>query len=352
MEVRDFMEKETTQSVVNAAVAKRSRVGSLTGVQIVGVGAAVPYNPIHNRDLAALGYDADWIEQRSGILERRHAAPDTSTSDLAIEASIRCIELSSVNRSDIDLLLLGTYTPDMLMPATASIVQDKLGLCAPAFDLQAACASFIFALLSGAQYVATGCSRLALIIGADCTSRVINSADKQTYPLFGDGAGAVLLAPGSNEQGILAFSAGSDGAGFDLLNRPMGGAKKPFSTLPEHNGQHFMRMDGRPIFKWSVKMLRETTTEVLLHSGLKLEDINLAIFHQANMRIINSAVADIGLDPAKVVSNLDRYGNTSSASIPLALDEAFRAGRINRGDVLLLSGFGGGLAWATMLIRW
>jgi 3-oxoacyl-[acyl-carrier-protein] synthase III len=321
-------------------------------MRIVGVGSSVPENCVHNDDLAAAGYDANWILQRSGIVQRRHALPHMATSDLAIEASRRCIESAGIDSGQIDLVLLGTYTPDMLLPATASTVQDKLGLCAPAIDLQAACASFIFAMITGAQYVATRCSRLALVIGADCTSRVLNPADKQTYPLFGDGAGAVLLAPGDKDQGMLAYAVGSDGSGTELLNRPMGGSRRPFSPTPENDADQYMRMEGRPIFKWSVKMLRETTNQVVEHAGVKIEDVDLVIFHQANKRIIDAAVADLGIDTSKVVSNLDRYGNTSSASIPLALDEAFRQGRIRRGDRILLSGFGAGLVWGTVLWRW
>jgi 3-oxoacyl-[acyl-carrier-protein] synthase-3 len=336
----------------NAISTKRSRIGSLMGVQIVGIGSNVPEKCVRNDDLAALGYDAEWILQRTGIVERRHAPPEMATSDLAVEASRRCIECSGADPGDIDLVLLGTYTPDMLMPATASTVQDKLGLSAPAFDLQAACASFIFALITGAQYVATGCSRLALVIGADCTSRVLNPADQQTYPLFGDAAGAVLMAPGDDKQGLLAYAVGSDGSAADLLNRPMGGSRRPFSASTENNADQFMRMDGRPIFKWSVKMLRETAKEVLQYADMAVKDLDLVIFHQANKRIIDSAAADLGVDPHKVISNIERYGNTSSASIPLALDEVYRQGRISRGDHILLSGFGAGLAWGTVLLRW
>ncbi len=329
-----------------------SRIGRLMGIQILAIGSSVPENCIHNDDLALLGYDAQWILQRTGIAQRRHAPPEMATSDLAIEASRRCIDESGVDPGDIDLVLLGTYTPDMLLPATASTVQDKLGLCAAAMDIQAACASFIFAMITGAQYVATGCSRLALVIGADCTSRVLNPADKQTYPLFGDAAGAVLLAHGDEKQGLLAYAVGSDGSGADLLNRPVGGSRRPFSTSAENDADQYMRMEGRQVFKWSVKMLRETTEDVLQRAGMKVEDLDLVIFHQANKRIIDSAVADLGLDSDKVFCNLERYGNTSSASIPLALDEAYRAGRVRRGDCILLSGFGAGLAWGTVLLRW
>jgi len=329
-----------------------SRLGRLMGVQVLGIGSSVPDRAIRNEDLASLGYDADWIVQRTGILERRHAPPEISTGDLAVEAARRCIENAGVSRKDIDLVLLGTYTPDMLMPATASVVQDRLGLCAPAMDLQAACASFIFAMITGMQYVATGCSRLALVIGADCNSRVVNPADRRTFPLFGDAAGAVLLAPGSQDQGLLAYAVGSDGSGVDLLCRPMGGARLPFSQATQNDGRHYLHMEGRPIFRWAIRMLRETISEVLRAAEMTLDDVDLVIFHQANMRIINSAVEDLGIDPAKVFNNLDRYGNTSSASIPLAMDHAREKGLIQPGHHILFSGFGGGLAWGTVLMRW
>ncbi len=331
---------------------KRSRLGSLLGVQVVGVGSSVPDHLVKNEDLAALGYDAEWIVQRTGILQRRHAPPEIATSDLAVEASRRCIEQAGVDPQDIDLVLLGTFTPDMPLPATACVIQDRLGLCAPAMDLQAACASFIYAMITGMQFVAAGSTRLALVIGADCNSRVVNPEDRRTFPLFGDAAGAVLLAPGSRQQGLVSYAIGSDGSGADLLCRRMGGSRMPFSCDPEANGLHFLKMEGRPVFKWAIRMLAKTIGEVLQAAGMTLDDVDLVIFHQANMRIISSAVRDLGVCPTKVFNNLDRYGNTSSASIPLALDEAFRQGRIRRGDHVLFSGFGAGLAWGTVLIRW
>ena len=346
------MSTETTQTNEIVIRTRRSRTGSLLGVQTVGIGSAVPENLIRNEDLASLGYDADWIVQRTGILERRHAPPEMATSDLAAEAAERCIEHAGVDPHQIDLVLLGTYTPDMPMPATASLVQDRLGLCAMAFDIQAACASFVYALVTGMQYVATGCSRMALVIGADCNSRVVNPADKRTYPLFGDAAGAVLLAPGSDQQGLLSYAVGSDGSGADLLKRPMGGSRLPFSASALDEGKQFLHMEGRPIYKWAIRQLAETIGDVLREAKMTLDQVDLVIFHQANMRIIDSAVKALHLDQNKVFNNLDRFGNTSSASIPLALDEAFQQGRIQPGNHILFSGFGGGLAWGTVLIRW
>ena len=320
------------------------------GVQVVALGSYAPPQRVRNEDLAALGYDADWILQRTGISERRHAGPDVSTGDLATEAARACLAAGGIRPEEIDLVLLGTFTPDMLVPATANVIQNRLGLCAPALDLQAACASFAFALITGAQFVATGCSRRALVVGADCNSRMVNPADKQTYPLFGDAAGAVVLAPGSADQGLLAYAVGSDGAGAGLICRPTGGAREPFSAA--NPSGHFLRMDGRPVFKWAIRALKETIGEVLDTAGMAMDEVDLVVFHQANMRIIHAASEVLAIPPSKVFNNLDRYGNTSSASIPLALDEAYRLGRIQRGKHVLFSGFGAGLTWATVLMRW
>lgn len=348
----EIMASQSVLPAQTVACPTRSRLGRLMGIQVVGIGSSVPPQAVLNEDLHIQGCDADWILQRTGIRQRHYAPPEMATSDLAVAAAQRCIEQSGVDPHEIDLVLLGTFTPDMPLPATASIVQHRLGLSAPALDLQAACASFIFAMLTGAQYVATGCSRLALVIGADCNSRVVNPADPRTYPLFGDGAGAILLAAGTQQQGLLSFAVGSDGSGVGLLCRQMGGSRLPFSHEPASDGLHYVQMDGRAVFKWAIHMLRETTHEVLQAAELTLADVDLVIFHQANLRIIDSAVKELGLEPDKVFNNLDRYGNTSSASIPLALDEAYQQGRIRRGDTILFSGFGAGLAWGTMLMQW
>lgn len=322
------------------------------GVQIVGVGSSVPDNVVRNEDLASLGYDADWIRQRTGILERRHAPPDIATSDLAAEAARRCIEQAGVDPQDIDLVLIGTFTPDMPLPSTACIVQDKLGLSAIAMDIQAACSGFVYALITGSQFVATGCSKLALVIGADCNSRVVDPTDKRTYPLFGDAAGAVLLTAGTDQQGLVSYAAGSDGSGAELLCRRMGGSRFPFVQDPSADGFHFLKMEGRPIFKWAIRILGESIADVLRAAEMNINDVDLVIFHQANMRIIRSAVKDLGIDRHKVFNNLQHYGNTSAASIPLALDEVLKEREIPRGSHILFSGFGAGLAWGTVLMRW
>ncbi|MCL4191618.1 MAG: ketoacyl-ACP synthase III [Thermoguttaceae bacterium] len=327
-------------------------MGRLMGVQVVGIGSSVPDYCVRNEDLASLGHDTDWIVQRTGIYQRRHAPEGVATSDLATEAARRAMDSAGVSPDDIDLLILGTFTPDMPLPATACLVQDRLGLRAPAMDIQAACASFVYAMYTAMQFVATGSSKLALVIGADCNSRIVNPADARIYPLFGDGAGAVILAPGSPEQGFLSCAFGSDGSGADLLCRRMGGSRLPFHHGPSADGLHYMHMEGRPIFKWAVRLLHNTTTDVLRAVEMSIEDIDLVVFHQANLRIINAAAEELKIDQRQMFNNVDRYGNTSAGSIPLVLDEAQRAGRINRGDHILLSGFGAGLVWGTALIRW
>lgn len=330
----------------------RSRLARLPGVQILGTGSDVPDRVVTNQDLAALGYDAQWIVQRTGILERRYALPGTATSDLAVTAAARCIEQAGVPRDDVDLLLVATSTPDMPMPATASVVQDRLGLSALAFDIEAACSGFVYALFTAMQYVASGSSRCALAIGADCYSRVINPADQRTYPIFGDGAGAALVARGTPEQGVLACAVGSDGAGVNLVYRGMGGSRLPYPDSPDHDAQRFVIMEGRPVFKWAIRIVEESVRQVLSAAGVRKEELALVVLHQANQRIIDAAVQNLGLSPDVVYNNIARYGNTSAATVPLALDEAHRQGRIRRGDLVLLSGFGGGLSWGTMLLRW
>jgi len=327
-------------------------VRRLTGVRIVGIGSYVPDNVVKNEDLAQFGCDPEWILRRTGIRERRHAPLNMATSDLAALAAERCIAAAGVNKAEIDLVVLGTFTPDMTMPATACIVQDRLGLCAPAMDVQAACAGFFYALATAAQFVATGCSRLALVIGADCNSRVIDPQDVKTYPLFGDGAGAVLLSAGSPEQGFAAYTLGADGSGFGLLNCPMGGSRLPASPERLAERLQYLKMDGKPVFKWAVRLLEYSIRTVLEAAKLPLGDVDLFVLHQANARILDAVADELGIDSAKMVVNLDRYGNTSSGSIPLALDECFQQGKIHPGNNLLLSGFGGGLAWGTGLFRW
>lgn len=326
-------------------------VRSLTGVQIVGTGSFLPDKVITNADLSSLGCDPEWIVQRTGIRERRHCPDEMTTSDMAVAAAERCLAAARVKRDEVDLLVLGTLSPDRLLPATAPTVQSRLGLNCAAFDVAAACAGFTFALGTAMQFVAAGTSRRALVIGADANSRAINPHDVKTYPLFGDGAGAVLLAPGSPEQGALAYTLGSDGSGADMLCRRVGGAQRPYQIGVE-DGSWLLDMDGRPVFKWAVRVVEESTRQVLDAAGLSTEQINCWLLHQANVRILDAAVEALEIDRERVVMHMDRYGNTSAASIAIALDETLQAGGIRRGDHLIMSGFGAGLAWGTLAWRW
>jgi len=329
------------------------RTRSLTGVQIVGSGSYLPDRVVSNEDLRlSHGFDPDWIVNRTGIHERRFAAPHQATSDLCAEAAIRCLKVAECDPSEVDLLVVGTMTPDMDFPSTACLVQDRLKLNCPAFDIQAACAGFMYALITAAQFVAAGTSRRALVIGGDCNSRVINPNDQKSYPLFGDGAGAVLLAPGGPEQGLLAYQLGSDGSGGDLLNRPAGGSRMPPSPEAIEKGLHYLTMDGRAVFKWAVRMLADSSLAILAKAEKTVADVRWFIPHQANVRILHAASDVLGFPRDVVFKNLDRYGNTSGGSIPIALDELLQQGQIRRGDLLLTSGFGAGLAWGTALWRW
>lgn len=336
-----------------ASESPRPRLARLMGVQILATGSYVPEVVVTNQELElALGYEPGWILQRSGIRERRHAPQQMATSDLAVEAARAAIRKAEVEPADIDLVVVGTFTPDMPFPSTACQVQHALGLNAPAMDVQAACAGFLYALVTGMQFVASGSSKLALVIGADCNSRILNPKDQRTYPLFGDAAGAVLLARGSDDQGLAAYTLGSDGSGGDLLNRRMGGSRLPPSLEAMEQDLHYMYMDGRAVFKWAIRVLSDSIGDVLQAANQTLDDIDLLVAHQANIRIIEAAASAVGIDRRKVFTNLDRYGNTSAASVPLALDEACAEGRIRRGQQLILSGFGAGLVWGTALLRW
>lgn len=341
-----------------AQLLRRCRAHSLTGVQIVGTGCFLPDHVVTNDDLARLGCDADWIVQRTGIRERRHAPPEMTTSDMAIAASERAIAAAGVAKDQIDLIVLGTFTPDYLMPQAATIVQDKLGLNCPAMDIAAACAGFMYALITGAQFIGAGGAEHVLVIGADLNTRVLDPNDKKTYPLFGDGAGAVILARGESDQGLLSYTLGADGSGTDLLYRPVGGVKAPFTPLcaatvdDNYAAPWYMKMEGRPVFKWAVRLLEDSFNQVLSHSGVDRDQIKLWLMHQANARILDAATESMGITPERVVKHLDRYGNTSAASIPIALDESLREGRIHRGDELMMCGFGAGLSWGTAVWRW
>ena len=336
----------------------RPKCKSLMGVRIVGTGKYVPDVVVTNAELydrlnfAARGYNAEWIVQRTGIHERRHARAEQATSDLCIEAAKDCFAKTGYGPGDIDLLVLGTFTPDMSFPSTASIIQDSLGIVGPAIEVEAACAGFMYALVTASAYVVSGASDRALVIGGDANSRILNPADPKIYPLFGDGAGAFLLTKGRPDQGILSYSMGSDGAGGPLLCRPSGGSRMPPKKEHIDEGKHFMFMDGRAVFRWAVDILCDTIQDVLTDTKLTTDDIDIFSPHQANIRIINASIDVLKIPRSKVYNNLEKYGNTSAGSIPLVVDEAVAEGRLKEGDLTILSGFGAGLAWGTALMRW
>lgn len=328
------------------------RLHTLMGMQVLGTGSSAPENVVRNEDLAALGMDPEWIVQRTGIRERRHVVPGQATSDICVEAGQRALAAAGVAPDEIELLVVGTFTPDYQVASTAANVQDRLGLACGAIEISAACAGFVYALVNASQYIATGAARKALVLGADCNSRVVDPSDPKVYPLFGDGAGAVVLASGSPQQGLSAYLIGADGSGGEMLYRPMGGSRIVASHEALDAGYNLLRMDGKGVFKWATRVLVETIHQVLDHAGLKLADIDVFVLHQANLRIVESAAESLGIDRSKLVINIDRYGNTSGGSVPLALDETVRAGRIRPGMRVLMSGYGAGLSYGTLIFAW
>jgi 3-oxoacyl-[acyl-carrier-protein] synthase-3 len=332
----------------------RGRMGSCLGVRIAATGSYVPDLIVTNEDLASLGCDSDWIVQRTGIRERRVASPDQATSDLAYEAILRCLRQSGVNARDVDLLICATMTPDFATPSTACLLQQRLGCIAPAFDVNAACAGFMVALITAAQYVRTGLAKNAIVVGSEVMSRTVDRTDIKTYPLFGDGAGAVLLQPSATadgESGILSFTLGSEG-NAEALCIPGGGSREPISQSMLDQSRQFLKMDGRSVFVWAVRVVEDSIRDVLAAANVKPSEISAIILHQANIRIIDAAIKSLDVPKDRVFVNLDRYGNTSAASIPLVLDDAYQQGAIHKGDLVLLCGFGAGLTWGTSLIRW
>lgn len=338
-------------------VKPRGPIGSALGVRVLATGSYLPEQIVTNEDLAALGCDSEWIIRRTGIQQRRKGAANEATSDMAYQASLRAMEQAGITADQIDLIVVATMTPDYPTPSTACELQRRLGAVAPAMDLNAACAGFMYACVTAAQFIRAGNSRVALVVGADMMSRTVNPDDKKTYPLFGDGAGAAILiadeaSDGETASGILAYQLGSEGCGGEMLCIPAGGTRKSLTPEAYAAGEQFLRMDGRGVFKWAVRVFEESARDVLAAAGVRVDQVDRILLHQANQRIIDSAVADLHVPAEKVFVNLDRYGNTSAASIPLVLDEALRGGQIRRGDLVLLCGFGAGLAWGTALWRW
>jgi len=327
---------------------------SLRPVHILGTGSFLPGRIVDNAELAdRFGCTEDWILERTGIRERRYVEEGTATSDLAVQACLRALEAAGIEPEEIGLVICATYSPDFSFPATACLVQNQIGASrAGAFDLETACSGFMTAFLMGSQTVATGFADKVLVVGADINSGLIDPNDRNSAVLFGDGAGAAVLAPSSNGTGLMAGMLGADGSGWDCFVRPAGGSRQPVTHQTIAERKHFIRMQGPELFKFGVRTLVATAKEVLSRAGLEVEDVDLFIPHQANLRIISAGVQRLGIPDEKVVINIDRYGNTSSASIGIALDEAVREGRLAPGFNVLMVGFGAGLTWAGGLLRW
>jgi 3-oxoacyl-[acyl-carrier-protein] synthase III len=327
---------------------------SLRPVGITGIGMAVPDKVLTNADLEKIvDTNDEWIRTRTGIVERRICEPHEASSDYAIKAARKAMEMAGVTPDDIDLIIVGTVTPDMPFPSTATIVQHALGCNkAAAFDLSAACPGWLYGTVMAQQTIATGLYNCALVIGVEMLSKVLDWEDRNTCVLFGDAAGAAILQPVNEGRGILASVLGSEGAGGVHLNLPGGGSRNPASAETVANKLHYVHMNGSEVFKFAARVMDEATVQVLEKAGLTRDDLDLLVPHQANIRIIKNAMKRLEIGPDKVVINLDRYGNTSSASIPVALCEALLDGRIKDGDNLVLVSFGAGLVWASIALRW
>ena len=321
---------------------------------VTGVGSYVPTRVLSNEELSRMVETTDeWITSRTGIRERRIAAADESTSDLAAKAAVRALEFAGVAPEQVDLIIVATITPDMLFPSVACLVQERIGARrAAAFDLEAACSGFIYALEVGQQFIMSHTYDTVLVIGAEKLSSIIDWTDRNTCVLFGDGAGAVVLQNRPRSHGLLTACMGADGSKSGLLCMPGGGSRIPASPDSIASRLHFLRMDGRETFKNAVLAMCTAAQEALRRCELRVDQIRCIIPHQANRRIIEAVSERLDAPPDRVFVNLDRYGNTSAASVAIALDEAVRGGRIQKGDLLLLLVFGAGLTWGSAIIEW
>ncbi len=327
--------------------------GNGIAVGLTGLGFYAPERVLTNADLEAMVDTSDeWIVTRTGISERRIAAPEQAASDLALPAARAALEQAGVAPEDLDLVIVATATPDMLFPATAAIVADALGAKqAAAYDLLAGCTGFVYALSQAYGAVATGLSKRALVIGAETLSKITNWEDRSTCILFGDGAGAAVVQP-IGEGGIVGFELGADGSGGPDLCVPGGGSRRPISAEMLEEELQFIRMNGAEVFRFATRVMVSSAEELLATCGATIDDVDLYVPHQANKRIVDHAVKNLGLDPGKVLLNIDRFGNTSSASIPICLAEAQAEGRLEEGTRVLMSAVGAGLTWGSAYLTW
>lgn len=326
----------------------------LKSVGIIGVGSYKPSKIMSNDDLEKMvDTSNEWIVSRTGIEERRIAEENESTSDLAYKAAIKALENAKVNAEDLDLIIVATMTPDYFTPATAALVQNKLGAKkAAAFDLSSACSGQVYGLVVAQNFIATGAYKKVLVIGAETLSKVIDWTDRNTCILFGDGASAMVLSEVETGYGIKSFHMAADGSGEQALLVPAGGSRKPASNETVENREHFLKMNGKEVFKFAVNVIPETVSKTLEKVNMTLENVDLIVPHQANYRIVSSAAKKMNYPEDKFYMNLNKLGNTSGASIGLALDEALEKGMIKKGDNLIFVGFGAGLSYASMLLTW
>jgi 3-oxoacyl-[acyl-carrier-protein] synthase-3 len=321
---------------------------------VTGWGHYAPEKVLTNHDLEALVDTSDeWIRTRTGICERRIAAPDETTASMAAQASERALERAQLGAIDLDLIICATTTPDHLMPATAPLIGQRIGAVnAGAFDLNTACTGFVYALVVGSQFIQTGAYDRVLVIGSEVFSRFLDWEDRNTCILFGDGAGAVLLEATDEECGVLSFVLGAEGGGGNLLTIEAGGSARPATAETVASGDHYVRMRGNEVFKFAVRSMGQAASEALAKAGLTGADLSVVIPHQANVRILKATQAALGLPWEKMYVNVDRYGNTSAASAPIALSEYLDTEGARPGDHILFVAFGGGLTWASAVLRW
>ncbi len=328
----------------------------MISVGITGTGKYLPEKVVTNEDIVNMGLDTstEWIEERTGIKERRVAEENISSSDMAFEAAEDALKDAGLDSEDIDLLIVSTTTPDyQVFPSTACLLQDRLGLRnVGAFDLSAACTGFSYALTTGAQFVKSGDMKNVLVVSVDCLSRFVDWTDRSICILFGDGAGAVVLSEVDKDYGILLSELYSQGDAADLLMVPAGGSRRMMSMDILEQKENLVRMDGRAVFKMAVNSFVPSVLNAVKKAGLSLDDINYFVPHQANLRIIDLAAQKLKLDKNKVLINIQKYGNTSSASIPIIMAEAKREGLFKDGDIIVMAGFGAGFTWAVNILRW
>jgi len=329
------------------------RRGLVHGAKIAALGVSIPERVLTNAELArTIDTSDEWISSRTGIRERRLCRPDEATSDLAVAAATDLLSRSGHHAEDIDLVISTSLVPDTLFPATASIVAERIGAVnAGAFDVQSGCTGFVYGLATATAFVSAGIYDTVLVTGAEALSKALDWQDRSTCVLFGDGAGAVLVRP-SNNGSIFAFDLGNDGSGAPFLNMPAGGTRLPASHETVDDRQHFLRMNGREVYRFATRRVVESCQKTLDDAGVAAAQVDLFVPHQANLRIIEKVAAQLGFSDEQVFFNLDRFGNTSCASIPLCLHDAMAQGRLKKGDRLLIVGFGAGLTWGSCLTRW